>query len=131
MARPPVPAALEARPGNVLSLIGMLLIMAGVLALAWAVSRWIGRHGASGFAGGSGDERFQVLRQIGLGQGQRLLLVRLGERCLLVGVASGGVSLLAELSEEEARSWLPQGGQENAAPPSFWEAVQKNLPRRK
>lgn len=130
MTRPPAPAALTAQPNNVLSLIGMLLIMAGILALAWVVTRWVGRHGGAGFTGGSGDERFQVLRQIGLGQGQRLLLVRLGDRCLLVGVASSGVSLLAELSPEEARTWFPQQG-DGAPPPSFWEALQKNLSRRK
>jgi len=129
---PPVPGALAARPDNVLTLIAMLLTVVGVLALAWVVTRWVGRHGGGGaFTGGSGDERFRVLRQISLGQGQRLLLVRLGERCLLVGVAAGGVSLLAELTEDEAQSWFPQADQDGPAPPSFWEAVQKNLSRRK
>jgi len=131
MTRPPALAALTAQPDNLLSLIAMLLTMVGVLVLAWVVARWVGRHGGGGaLTGGSGDERFQVLRQIALGQGQRLLLVRLGERCLLVGVASGGVSLLCELSEEEARTWLAPK-RDGAPPPSFWEALQKNLSRRK
>jgi len=131
MTRFPEPAALAAQSNNVLSLVMMLVTTAGILALAWAVTRWVGRRGGgSVLAGGSGDERFRVLRQLSIGQGQRLLLVRLGERCLLIGAASGNVSLLAELSQEEASAWLPQQG-DPPVPPSFWEALQKNLPRRK
>lgn len=117
--------------GNVLTLLGMLLAVAGVLALAYVVTRWVGRHGAPRPNAGGGSERFQVLRQLSLGQNERLALVRVGERCLLLGVSPGGVTLLRELTEEEAASWLPRDGAPEPAPPSFWEAVKKNLPQRK
>ncbi len=117
--------------GNILTLLGMLLAVAGVLALAFLVTRWIGKHGAPSLSAGGGDERFRVLRQLSLGQNERLALVRVGERCLLLGVSSGGVTLLCELTEEEAASWLPKDGAQEPAPPSFWEAVKKNLPQRK
>ncbi len=119
-------------PQNILTLLGMLVAVAAVLVLAWATTRWIAKRGMGGrFAAGPGSGRFHVLRQLNLGQGERLVLVRLGERCLLLGVTQRRISLLHELSETEAEEWLSETEGESAAPPSFWEALQKNLSRRK
>lgn len=116
-------------PRNILTLLGMLTAVAAVLLLAYFTTRWIGKHGNPRYFGGGGDGDFRVLRQLSLGRDERLALVQLGERCLLLGVAAGRVTLLRELTEEESKAWLNQT--DPPAPPSFWEAVQKNLPRRK
>jgi len=128
------PAALSVGgAGNVLTLVGMLLAVVGILVLAWLVTRWIAKRGVSGSLGGGGDGRFRVLRQLSLGQGERLVLVQLEDRCLLLGVTPGGITLLRELDEEQSARWLPKDREDGdaPAPPSFWEALQKNLPRRK
>ncbi len=127
--------ALAARPagGNVMALIGMLATVAGVLALTYFATRWIARRGAPrgvspGTGGGGGLE---LLYLLSLGRDERLALVRLGERCLLLGVTAGRIELLRELTEEESAAWL--AGQNSGAipPPSFWEAVKRDLSKRK
>lgn len=87
----------------------MLLVVAMVLTLAWGTARWIGVHGASllPMGGGAGDGRLEVLRQIPLGRGERLAVVRAGGRCLLLGVGEGRVCLLTELTGPDAEGWGP------------------------
>lgn len=104
--------------GEIGSLLGMLLAVAIILFLAWWVTSLVARQGVGGLLaapggrgkvfGGFGGGELCVLRQIPIGRGERLVLVRLHERCLLLGVAQGGVSLLSELSEDEAAPWLEQ-----------------------
>lgn len=115
--------------GSVASLVGMLLTTVAVLALAYWVTRWIGRRGMPGFSA-SGTEGQQVLWQLSLGKSERLVLVRLDRRCLLLGVTSGGISVLSELTEEEAAKWL-QKREEVARQPSFLEVLRDNLPKKK
>ena len=96
-------------PAGVGSLLGMLLAVVAILALAWWVTSLIARQGTLALPGlavaGSASD-FCVLRQIPISRTERLLLVRLNQRCLLLGVAQGGVTLLAELTEEESQTWL-------------------------
>ena len=56
--------------------------------------------------------------------------MRLEKRCLLLGVTSGGIRLLTELTEEEAAPWQKDPG---AAPcaPSFLDILRDNLPKKK
>ena len=86
-------------PAGVGSLLGMLLAVVAILALAWWVTSLIARQGTLALPGlavaGSASD-FCVLRQIPISRTERLLLVRLNQRCLL----------LAELTEEESQTWL-------------------------
>lgn len=96
-------------PAGVGSLLGMLLAVIAILALAWWVTSLIARQGTlalPGLAAGGGAGDLCVLRQIPVSRTERLLLVRLNQRCLLLGAAQGGVTLLAELTEEESQAWL-------------------------
>lgn len=122
--------ALTAGAGNILTLIGMLLAVVGILFLAWFTTRWISRRGGPFFPSGSHNGGMRVLLQLSLGQNERLVLIQAGQRCLLLGVTAGGITLLLELDEAETASWLSDDS-ETPTPPSFWEAVQKNLPHRK
>lgn len=63
----------------------------------------------------------EVLDRMPLGRDQSLILARVGERYLLLGAGTAGVTLLAELTEEEAVVWKPP---ETAAgeKPGFKEA---------
>lgn len=117
--------------GNILSLVGMLITVILVLVLAYWCTKLIGRRGLPGWAAGTGGgERAQILWQISLGKSERLVLIRMNQRCLLLGVTSGGINVLTELTDEEAADWLQKKGDPPQAP-SFLEILRENLPKRK
>lgn len=115
---------------NGLTLLWMLVAVVVVLALAYLATRWISTRGIGSIMGAGSGGGFCVLRQIVVGRGERLLLVRLGERCLLLGVTAGGISLLKELEPEEAEGWL-RPGQEQNGPPSFLDVLRENFKKKK
>lgn len=105
--------------GPVLSAVGLLAVVLLVLAGAWIFTRWAGKNLGGGFAGFGGG-RIEVLERTNLDRDRAILLVRAGDRYLLLGSAPGGVTLLAELTAEEGESWkppAPSGGPEK--PPEF------------
>lgn len=114
-------------------LFGVLAAVILILILAYYATKWIGKHG--GMAGGTmsvradGAEKFRVLAQLTVGRNERLLLVRLEEKCFLLGVTEHGITMLRELEEDEASKWLDADAL--AAPPSFIEALGEALRRKK
>lgn len=89
------PAAAATEPGasaaHLLRAIFGLLAVVGILLIG---ARLLGaRHGWQGSAAG----RFRVAASIPLGHRERAVLLQLGDKQLLVGVAPGRVSLLHEL----------------------------------
>lgn len=110
-------------------LLAALAAVIAILALAYAATRMIGKYGAGMVAGGPRMEELCVLRQIPVGRAERLVLVRVHQKCLLLGVAQGGVNVLCELSEEETAQWLeasaPAPGME------FLSALRKSVERKK
>ena len=81
----------------------MLAATVIILFLAWAASRWIAqRGGASGFGG---TEEFRILYQLPLGRTERLVILRAGTRCYLLGVTEANITLLKEWDGEEAEAW--------------------------
>ncbi len=102
----------------VLSAIGLLAIVLLVLVGAYAFTRWAGKNLGGGFGGLGGGGRVEVLDRTNLDRDRAILLVRAGERYLLLGSAPGGLTLLAELTREEGESWKPPaspGGPEGKA----------------
>lgn len=118
---------------NFWSLLGVLAVVILILYLAYFATRWIGMHGTPGGAtalrtGGAGELR--LLAQLGVGRNERLVLVRLNERCFLLGVTEHQITLLRELDDEEAAPWLAQGEGVNAAP-GFMDVLSETLRRKK
>ena len=105
---------------QILSVLGLLAIVLGVLAGAWFFTRWAGQNLGSGFLTVRGGSRLQVLDRAAIGRDQALLVVRAGQRYLLLGSTSAGLTLLAELTREEGENW--------EAPVSPEELEQKRLP---
>lgn len=123
--------ALASLDRNVFSLLGMLITVLLILLLAYWVTRFIGQRGLPGWARGvQNSGGLRVMWQLGLGKGERLVLVRLHERCLLLGVSGGGITVLTELTQEEAAQWLQKDGEVTKAP-SFLEVLRDNLPKKK
>ena len=115
--------------GSLFSLIWMLVCVLAVVILAYLFTRYVaGRGGTLGVSGGS--ERFKVLARLPLGREQSAVLVKAGEKYLLLGVTSSEITVLKELTAEEAEAVyaLPPG---QSAPPSFGEALRTVLKQKK
>lgn len=100
-----------------------------IAGLAYWFTRYVAGRGA--FGAFQGGRRMEVLDRLPLGRDQSVVLARVGERYLLLGAGSAGVTLLAELSAEEAASWKPPQTEDGRM--SFMEAfhtVMKQKTRR-
>lgn len=115
------------------SLLGMLVTVVVVIGLAYWFTRYIvgGKHmGSLGLL--QKNEQLQVLAQTQVGKDQRLAVVQAGKRYFLLGMTPQNISLLAELSEDEAACWIKvrencQTGQETP----FQQVFQKAFKREK
>ena len=106
---------------DILALIWLLVCVLAIAALAYLFTKYVAGRGGALPGLGSGNARLKALA---------LVLVQAGERYLLLGTAPSGVSLVAELTAEEAQALCaPPPGQ--AQPPSFGEALRSALKQRK
>lgn len=124
--------ALEATAlDSLLSLMWMLLCVVVIIVLAYLFTKYVaGRRGFGGLGASGGTGRFKALARLPLGREQSAVLVQAGERYLLLGVAPSGVTMLAELTQEEAQAlYAPPPDQ--PAPPSFGEALRAVLKQKK
>ena len=110
----------------------MLAAVAAILAAAYLTTRWLGLYSArkTGFRPRAASGRMRVVAQLAVGRGEQLELVCIGQRCYLIGVGAGGVSLLREFDPEESLELLARDG-EDAAAPGFMDALKENLRKRK
>lgn len=115
---------------NVLSLMWVLVCVVVIIALAYLFTRYVAGRGAGLLGQSGGTERFQVLARLSLGREQTLALVQAGGRWLLLGVAPSRVSLVAELTQEEAQAICPTPP-DRPAPVSFQEALRAVLKQKK
>ena len=72
--------------------IGLMIVVIGILALAWFLRRL---NLVNAGAGGA----LRVLGGVSVGQRERIVLLQVGEKQMLVGVAPGSVRMLHELDE--------------------------------
>lgn len=111
---------------EIFSILGMLFTVAAVLVLAYFVTRYLGGHGLRLPGGASRGGNMRLVDQLPLSREQKLALVQVGERWLLLGVSPNATNLLAELTAEEAALWQEEaqtGGEGAAKPlPSFRDA---------
>lgn len=118
--------------GNFWSLLGVLAVVVLILYLAYAATKWVGTHSVPGGAGmlqTSGNEKFRILGQLGVGRNERLVLVQFDERCCLLGVTEHQITLLRELEGDEAADWLARSA---SAPASgFMEVLGETLRKKK
>ena len=114
---------------EIVSLLWALFVTGLVLVLAyWFTRHVVGRMSGSSMGRG---RRISVVEQITIGKEQKLLLARMGERLYFLAVKPGGVTVLRELSEEEAVQWTAP---ESSVPPAgenFAQALRRVLEQRK
>ena len=115
-----------------ISLLGVIIAIVVVIGLAYWFTRLVGNGKIPAFGIGRRDDKLSVLAQAPIGKEQRLAVIQAGERYFLVGVTAQNISLLAELSAEEAAQWLPESGEEgDGQTPSFKQAFMDSLRNKK
>lgn len=78
-----------------LSLLAVILALAVVLGLAWVALRLVRRWNDHFQGGESNETPIRFLRAMAVGQRERISLVEVRGEVMLIGVTSGGISLLA------------------------------------
>jgi flagellar protein FliO/FliZ len=102
-----------------LSLCVVLLVIFGVAMLARRLR---------GLSVSSADQ-LQVLAQVSVGAKERVVILRVGDARLLLGVASGQVSLLRELAAEQVAVLSVPTTAAPSERPSFASLLKKSLGR--
>ena len=70
-----------------------------------------------------GGKQMEILAQLTLGRDQRLAVARVGKQHFLLGITASQISLLSEISEEDAAAWeTPPEPASEMQPPHFREA---------
>ena len=107
------------------SLLWMVVSVIVIIALAYWFTKYVaGRGGLGAFGPLKAGRGLEVLAQLPLGRDQKLVVAQAGERYFLLGVTASELSMLAELTAEEAAFWLePAGTEEKRETPSFREAL--------
>ena len=128
--RRPVLALETTALDSMLSLMWMLLCVVVIIVLAYLFTKYVAGRRLGGLGASGGTGRFKALARLPLGREQSAVLVQAGERYFLLGVASSGVTMLAELTREEAQALYVQPP-DQSAPPSFGEALRTVLKQKK
>lgn len=85
--------------------LGAVLALALVLASAWLLLRWINRR-IPGMSGGSG-RLIQVLDRVSAGRNGSLMLIRIKEKVMLIGISDNHVEKLCEFDDPDETMKLP------------------------
>ena len=113
----------------VLAALGLLAVVLLVLAAAYFATLVVGKGLGGGFpAFRGGGSRIEVLDRTVLSKDQVLLVVKAGQRYLLLGSTPAGLALLTELTQEEGENWnppAPAGGPEQKSPLDFRALMQR------
>ena len=113
---------------EVLSLLGVLLVLLLVLGGCYLFTRWAGTGLGGRFGLTASGSHLRVLERLPVGRDQALLVVEAANRYFLIGSSPSGFSLLAELTEEEGAQWTsppPSDSSARSAAPDFREWLGK------
>ena len=110
------------------TLIGALAAVSAVLALAWIATRCLAMRLPAARFSAAGAGRLRLVERLPLGREEYLAVVRAGETVLLLGVSAGQITLLKELSADEAAQWTaePAGAQPMPFREVLRQVLQKN-----
>lgn len=79
-----------------LTMFRAILTVVIVLVMAWWCSRLLGRQ----WVRSPGTGNIELIDQVQVGQNQRILLMKVGEKHYLIGVSPAGIQLLSEAEGE-------------------------------
>lgn len=114
------------------SLLEMIVAVAVITGFAyWFTRHVIGGNRIKSLGLLQRNEQLQVLAQTQIGKEQRLAVVQAGTRYFVVGITIQNISLLAELTEEEASAWQHNQEDGSAPTPPFHQTLMDTLQKRK
>lgn len=113
-----------------LSLVWLVICVVVIAGMAYLFTKYVAGRGRMGFGGVTGGtEQFRVLARLALGREQAAALVRAGERYFLLGLTASQITVLSELTREEAETLC--GPLDRPAPPGFRESLRTVLQQKK
>ena len=83
------------------TIVSLVLVLSAAAAAAVVLRRWKGSIGRS-------DGPMELCHVIALGPRERLALVKVGSRFLVVGVTPAGISRVSEFTDETAATLTPR-----------------------
>ena len=99
-----------------------ILSIVVILGMAYWATRFVaGNRTLSQLGWKRGSKQMEILAQLTMGKDQSLAVARVGKQYFLLGVTANQISLLSEISAEDAAAWEEPEGTE-VQPPHFREA---------
>ncbi len=91
------------------SFLGMVISVLLITCLAYLFTRYVvGTKQGMLIGMQNKKENMQVIQQLYLGKGQRVVVVQAGKRYMVLGVTENNITMLTEMSEEEVLPWLQE-----------------------
>lgn len=109
-----------------LQLVFGLVLFAGILYLSYAATKYLVKRLSPD---GRSGRNMKIIESLAIGKDSCLLIVKAGEKILLLGKTAGSISLVSELSADEiatAQETSAQSGQQM----TFAEALKINIAKR-
>lgn len=117
---------------DLFTILGMLLAVIVILVLAYYCTRFISSKSVIGQRRRGSVGHMKIVDQLTIGKEQQMLLTCVGERYFLLGVSASEISLLAEITQDEAELWEKDSdGEPDKKLPTFKEAFLENLNRKR
>ena len=89
--------------GDILSLISMIASIALICFLAYFVTK---KMGANNLFSNQSEGKMRVYDRLILAPNKSLVVVKIAERWLVLGVSNENISLITELDAEQSKLWL-------------------------
>lgn len=119
-AAPVAPLATGSAGGLLRVSLALILVLAAVLGAAWLARRLRG-------LGGTRQGGLEILEQLPLGTRERVVLLRVGTRQLLLGVANGSVHTLHVIDAAEPAAAAAAAAPPASPRPNFKELLWRSL----
>ena len=113
---------------DILALVWSIAVVCAVLALAYLFTRYVVGRAAGQIKG----RKICPIEQIVVGRDQKLMLVQVEDRVYLLGIATGGITVVDVLPDETVEMWKQEKkveGTNNTM--GFPDALRKLLEQRK
>lgn len=112
---------------EVFTVVCALLGIIGLLFLAFYASRWLNKHFNGGGFGGS-RRMIKIIECTGVAPDKQLMIVEVGGKCMLIGIAPNSVNKICDLDREDIELY----GSEDTVPAEsarsgFMQSLKKAL----
>lgn len=85
---------------EIFTVVCALLGIIGLMFLAFYASRWLNKHFNSGGFGG-GRKMIKIIECTGVAPDKQLMIVEVGNKCMLIGVTPNAVNKICDLDRED------------------------------